>query len=235
ALLQHADGFASGVPLDPAVPGIGGRFVDARQGERPAVHPRAVAIAVGQEDGPVGHDRVERLPRRYPAGEGVHGPAAARDPFLVGVLGCVGGYQLDIVGRRRARAQVTAPHLIAGEDGMGVRVHEAGHERAARQVDGFRLAKPPGRPWTDPGDPPTGRPDAGTRGEEGAAVKDGAVVEDNLFTDRHCLASLTSGCPRLDQRPKLLSMPMTLDVNVYGGAAAGARRTGGGSPVLAAT
>ena len=135
ALLQHADGLTGGVPLDPAVRGVRGRSVDARQGERPAVHPCAVAVTVGQEDGPVGHDRIERLPRRYPAREGIHGPAAARDPFLVGVLGGVGGHEFDV---SRPPSRPPAGHSAASD-------RRRRRDGRARPRSRASACRPPGR------------------------------------------------------------------------------------------
>ena len=53
--------------------------------ERLRVHPRAVDVAVQQEDGPVGHDVVEQLLGRGAAWEVGHEPAAAEDPRLLRV------------------------------------------------------------------------------------------------------------------------------------------------------
>jgi hypothetical protein len=86
---------------------------------------------------------------------------------------------------------------------MDVRVHEAGKEGAALQVDGLRAAERPGLPGRpDRGDPPARGPDAGARGEERPAVEDGAVVEDHFFAG-HCSASLTSAMPAIRSAVKI--------------------------------
>ena len=70
-----------------------------------AVDPGAVTVAVGEEDRPVGDDRVEGLTRRGAAREVLHRPAAADDPLEVGVRR---GVRRDdgerLLGRRRRRA-----------------------------------------------------------------------------------------------------------------------------------
>ena len=102
------------------------------------------------------------------------------------MVGGVGGHEFDVAAAVDAVAQVAAPHLVAGEDGVGVRVDEAGQEGAALQIDGLAPAERTGRPGrADLRDPSVCDPDTGSFGEEGCAVEDGAVMEDHLFADGH--------------------------------------------------
>ena len=61
ALVQRAARLAARVALDPAVGRIGRLRCDPGQLQRPAVHPRAMAVAVRQEHDAVGHDRIEEV------------------------------------------------------------------------------------------------------------------------------------------------------------------------------
>jgi hypothetical protein len=70
--------------------------------------------------------------------------------------------------------------LVAGEDGVDVRVDEPGQQRAAPQVD--RNRRPERARRADPGDPPVADPDGAAFGQEAAAVEDRPAVEDDLVT-----------------------------------------------------
>ena len=102
-LVERALRLAGGVALDPAAGGIAGLGGHARELERAAVDPGAVAVAVLEEGRPVGEDRVEVGPARRPVLEGVDRPAGALDPLELGVLGRVA--RRSSPGRPRACAR----------------------------------------------------------------------------------------------------------------------------------
>ena len=80
----------------------------------------------------VAHRGVQRVAVGQAAGEGVQGPAAAGDPFLVGVLTGVGGDQLDIPRCRHGLAQVAmSTQLNPGEQRVSMRVDEPGEQGSA--------------------------------------------------------------------------------------------------------
>ena len=104
--------------------------------ERPRVDPGAVAVAVRQEDRPVGHDPVEVLAARGAAREVGHVPAAAADPRLVrvGARVCrdlVVGRRPDCASSWRSQRRRRQPAV----DRVDVRVRKPGRDGPAAQVD----------------------------------------------------------------------------------------------------
>ncbi len=135
ALVQRAGGLALGVALDPTVGGIGRVAGDPSRLQRAGVHPGAVAVAVRQEDRPIGHQPVEHVLRRRAAGEHVHRPAAAEDPRHVGVRGGVLGDQPLVVGQRARVVERALEQVEAAGHRVHVRVLEPGEQHPAAEVD----------------------------------------------------------------------------------------------------
>ena len=184
ALLQHAGGLAGGVALDAAVRGVRGGAVDPGQRERFAVDPRAVPVAVGQEYRAVADHVIQRSAVRQAARERFQGPAAAGDPFLIGVIAGVLRDQLVVRRCGRGLVQVTAPHLNPGEQRVGVGVDEPGQEGSALQVDHGRRPERSGRAHSGNSSAPDA--DAGARRQKPAAIKHPAVAEGKIVVaDRH--------------------------------------------------
>ena len=96
-------------------------------------------IPVREEDRPVGNDRVQVALRRGPAGERVHPPAAAQDPFLVGMRLRVAGDALEALLPGRGPVQVAPDLHEAAARRMQMRILEAGQEHAIAQIDHVRL------------------------------------------------------------------------------------------------
>ena len=134
-LVQHPGRRAVRVALEAPARRVRGARVEAGELQRPAVGPGQVPVAGGQVDRPVGHDRVERLAPRQPAGEGRQVPAAAADPRRLRVLAGVRRHPVDVRLRARQPAQRAGQHLQAAPDRVHVRVLEPGHEQPAGQVD----------------------------------------------------------------------------------------------------
>ena len=204
ALLQAAVGLALVIALDPAVGRIGCRRGDARQLERPAVHPRAVPVPVRQERGPVADHGVEQVFRRHPAGERLHEPAAASDPRHLRVRAGVGRDDRLILHCRLGTGQIAPPQSISGKHRVDVRIDEPGQQRPAVQVDRLGRAELAGvRGRADVADGFAADPDDRAGREEPEAVEDRAAVKQQL---RACAArglqdAPGSNCPRLDHLP----------------------------------
>lgn len=139
ALLEQPGRLARGVALDPAIGRVGGVPGDPGERERAAVDPGSVVVPVGKVDGPVGHHAVEELPGGAATVEGLHGPAAAGDPLLVGVGVGVGPYGRQGVGRRTRAREVAARQLDARRHRMHMGVLESRDQQLAREVDDFGL------------------------------------------------------------------------------------------------
>src|SRR6202034_2373845 len=90
SLVQGALGRAVGGALDPAVWRVRRGGVDSGYLQRAGADPGPVAVTVGEVHGPAACHLVEKLAARRSALEPLPPPAAARDPFLVVELGCVG-------------------------------------------------------------------------------------------------------------------------------------------------
>ena len=189
AFLQHADGLAGRVPLDPAVGRIRCAAVDARQLQGLAVGPRAVMVAVVQEHRPAGNHAVQRLPGGDPAGERGQSPPAADDPLQAGVRRRVARDDVQVGGGVAGLLQVAPEQLQAAGDRVRVRVDEAWQQRAAVEVDNVRRARFDVRP--DGADLPVPDKDVSPLFQEAGAVEDRTAREKNAVAD---LAHLTSGC-----------------------------------------
>ena len=137
AFVERAAGGAVGVALDAAVGGIAGVGRHAAELEGAGVDPRAVAVAIGQEDRTVRHDGVEVLAAGRAAREVVHVPAAAPDPRLVrmacGVLGDdrevglapAGAVELAAQAGEAAVHRVDVGILEPGRDGPAAKLDDA--------------------------------------------------------------------------------------------------------------
>ncbi len=144
ALVQRPGRFAGHrVALDPAVRRVRGARRDAAELEGAAVGPGAVHVPVEQEHGPVGHDGVEVLLARRPAGEVLHRPPAAEHPRLVGVVGGVAADDVEVLG---ATGRVVQPHpaqVPPGDGRVHVAVLEAGEHQPAWRLDHARARAAP--------------------------------------------------------------------------------------------
>ena len=138
ALVQGPRGLTLRVALDAAVGRIGRIPGHPADLEREGVHPGAVAVPVGQVDGAVGHDAIERLRGRGAAFERVHRPSAAQDPRHLGVGVGVGLDRGEVFIGRRQVVQVALEHVQAAAHGMDVRVLEPRHQHASGQIDDLR-------------------------------------------------------------------------------------------------
>jgi hypothetical protein len=120
----------AGVAFDPAVVRVGGVPTDAADLQRPAVHPRAVHVAVEKEDRAVRDDGVEVLLAGRPAPEVLHGPAAAEHPRLVRVGRRIRGDRVEVGLPPDQVVQPDPQPVAAGERRVDVAVLEAGQDQA---------------------------------------------------------------------------------------------------------
>ncbi len=138
SLVQRARREAVRFALDAAVGRVRRTRVQARELQGAGVHPRVVAVAVREEDGPVGDHGVQGSSRWVSAGEVVQRPAGPQDPGHVTVRRRVPGHGAFVVVDASDLVQV-APHpgqaavvgmhvsvLEPGEDGAAVDVHHLG-------------------------------------------------------------------------------------------------------------
>ena len=137
--------------------GIRGRGGDPGELQGARVHPGAVSVTVGEEDGPVGDDRVERLAAGDAAGECLHRPAVADDPLAIRVGGGVGGDGREVVLGRGGPVEVALDAAEPARGRMALGIGEPGGDRPASEVDH------PG-PWA------AGREDVAVRPEGRHAV-----------------------------------------------------------------
>ena len=77
------------IALDPTAGRVRCLGVDPGQLERPRAHPGAVTVAVRKERRPAADGRIEIAAVRGPVRDRAHEPAAAEDPLIVRVVGCV--------------------------------------------------------------------------------------------------------------------------------------------------
>lgn len=138
ALLEHSAGRAVGLALDPAVGRVGGSCGEAGEFQSTGVGPGAVVVAVEQQYRAVGDDGVDELPGGHTAGEGLHRPAAARDPLPLGVGRGIGGDPAQVLLEVGGAGEVALAQLDAREDGMDMGVGEAGDQQPPGQVDHLR-------------------------------------------------------------------------------------------------
>ena len=137
-LVQGPRGLTLRVALDAPVGRIGGIPGHAADLEGEGVDPCPMAVPVGQVDGPVGHDAIERRRRRGAAFERVHGPPTAEDPRHLGVGVGVGPDRGEVLIGRRQVVQVALEHVQAAAHGMDMRVLEPRHQHASGQIDDLR-------------------------------------------------------------------------------------------------
>ena len=135
AFVERAGRAAVRVALDPAVGRVGGLGGHAGQLECPGVDPGAVAVAVGQDDRAIRHDRVEVLAPWRAAGEVVHVPAAAADPGLVRVASSVLGDHREVGLAPAGVVELAAEPGQTAVDRMDVRILETRRDRSAAKLD----------------------------------------------------------------------------------------------------
>ncbi len=195
ALLEESGGFAPVVALDAAVGGVGSAAVDPGEGERPAVDPGAVVVAVDQAGGAVRDGRVELLPGGGAAVEGVHGPAAAGDPVVCGVRVGIGPYGRDSGGGVAGAGEVALGEFLPGGDRVDVGVLEAGEQEASGEVHhlGARADEFAYLVMADGGDPVAGDGDRRRAGAGGVRRVDGTAGEDEIGGGAGHGGSVSSG------------------------------------------
>ncbi len=135
ALAQRPLRFAVRTADDAPVRRVGGRAIDAGEGQCARVRPTAVPVAVEEEYGPVGNDRIERLPRGRTAREPLRAPAAAAHPCLrvVQRVG-VGAHPLQTSRLASGVIEAAVQRLEGHEAQMHVGVGERGRDHAARGI-----------------------------------------------------------------------------------------------------
>ncbi len=144
ALVQGSRGLPRrGVTLDPPVPRVGRLARDVADLQRLRVHPRAVDVAVQQEDGPVGDDVVEQVLGRCAAGEVRHEPAPAEDRRLVGVLPGVRRHRVSVRVHARKVVERHVQAIAAGERGVEMGVLERREHHPSREVEELLRVREP--------------------------------------------------------------------------------------------
>jgi hypothetical protein len=123
------------IPLDPPVGRVERVPGDAGQGQRGAVHPGRVVVAVGQEGRTAAGDLVQGGGRGGAAGERRHRPAAAEHPGGGRQLLAVRGDRGQVPGPGPVPGQVAPQRLEAALDRVHVGVAEGGDGQPAAQVD----------------------------------------------------------------------------------------------------
>ena len=127
-----------GVAFDSAVVRVRRGAVDARHLERLRVHPGRMAVPVGEEGGPIGHDRVEILAARRAVREVGHVPAATDDPRLVGMSVHVGSNRRKHALPPARLADIALEAVDAAPERVDMDVLEAGQEEPSAKVDDAR-------------------------------------------------------------------------------------------------
>ncbi len=133
--LQHPGGAPRVVAFDPATLGVGSGIGDADQLQRAAVDPHAVVVAVDQGSRAIGHQFVQLLAGGEAAGEIAHRPAAAENPFLIGMTAGVGGDRQAGLLASLDLLQRALRHAVPGLGRVGVGVLKTGQEHPALHVD----------------------------------------------------------------------------------------------------
>ncbi len=135
SFLERTDRVAVFIAIDPSVRRIGRRSREAGDLEGLRVHPGAVMVGVPQHDRTIGDHGVERRGRGDASFEGLHGPAGARDPRLVGPIHVFADCaQIGLFGVRRLE-EMAGDEFEAGHRRMNVRVLESRQQRPALEVD----------------------------------------------------------------------------------------------------
>ncbi len=138
-LVERPLRLASSVALDAPAGRIRRLPRDSRELERAAVDPHPVAVAVVEERGPVGQDRVEVHATRGAVLEGVDRPACAGDPLELGMVGRIAGDRFQAGLARVGVVERAEPRFDPAVRRMAVRVLEAWEDRAAFQLEHVRL------------------------------------------------------------------------------------------------
>ncbi len=150
AFAEESGGIALGVLEDFAAGGVGGLRCDAGELEGLAVDEAGVAAGVGEDDGVVGRDFIERgvEGEAFDVGRGRDGPlglmpAAADDPLAgLGLLDGAGDLGDDIVpGAGFAEVEAHAEFADAGE--VAVAFDEARDGELAMEIDDFGVGPDP--------------------------------------------------------------------------------------------
>src|SRR5215211_3717090 len=134
-LVERSAGFSAVVAFDAPVARVRSVAIDARELERAAVHPRAVTVAINQEDRSVRYDLVEHGALWRSARESVHPPSGAFDPFRVGVLARVTGDRLLVSVFSKDLVKIAPASRQSPVEWMNVRVLEPRHDHPRLELD----------------------------------------------------------------------------------------------------